>query len=229
MHYHNTLHSRGAGAEHMDAEDDYEFGGEHQDAFDQDMAVGETRAAGTGAAGRRHTVATGAPQSVRRTISCFAQHIPCGRFTMQRACRAHSALTFARVWCSPARCVHKPTCSHLEHPAAGYSTLIYQNDFGTNQMSRCHLLAPELFASSLTRLAAAGSQEFLWLRPNRVVARAAAPGVLGGLDYLWLRSRVIVKLDPRRRAALAHNSEASCTLHPHLSHKPLSGFCIECV
>ena len=47
----------------------------------------------------------------------------------------------------------------------------------------------------------------MWLRPNRVVTRPCAAGSPGGFDYLWLRSRTIVKLDPRARAALEHSPE----------------------
>ena len=49
--------------------------------------------------------------------------------------------------------------------------------------------------------------EFTWLRPNRVVTRPGTAGSGGGIDYLWLRSRTIVKIDARRRAALEHSPE----------------------
>lgn len=50
-------------------------------------------------------------------------------------------------------------------------------------------------------------QEFTWLRSNRIVTRPAAAGTQGGVDFLWLRNRIIVKLDPRRRAAVAQSPE----------------------
>ena len=49
--------------------------------------------------------------------------------------------------------------------------------------------------------------EFTWLRPNRVVTRPGTAGSAGGVDFLWLRSRTIVKLDARRRAALERSPE----------------------
>ncbi len=56
-------------------------------------------------------------------------------------------------------------------------------------------------------------REFTWLRPNEVVTRAAAAGGSSGLDYLWLRSRTIVKISPEAERCIARCAFVKCCIH----------------
>lgn len=47
-------------------------------------------------------------------------------------------------------------------------------------------------------------QEFTWLRPNSVITREGDPGA-GCLDYLWLRSRLVVRLSDHNRQCAARS------------------------
>ena len=69
-------------------------------------------------------------------------------------------------------------------------------------------------SSALTIVAVQG-REFAWLRPNEVVARPTSASGGRGLDYLWLRSRVVVKLSPEIRSRVARCSSAGWTLQAH--------------
>ena len=82
----------------------------------------------------------------------------------------------------------------------------------------------------------AQGREFAWLRPNEVVTRPTSASGGRGLDYLWLRSRVVVKLSPEIRRRVARYSGALRVLHvgmqiaqPLLGPAPVPAHSVTCV
>jgi hypothetical protein len=71
-------------------------------------------------------------------------------------------------------------------------------------------------------------REFAWLRPNEVVTRPTSASGGRGLDYLWLRSRVVVKLSPEiQRRVARYSTPRRCfdVAGGCANHKTGTGFC----